>query len=100
MSQQIINIPVNWDDDLFNNVINKAVINEVKNKIEKEALDRLGLNRNYGYNSLFEDVVKDCMRELIKEYKDEIISEIISRGHRSLINSKEFKEAKQTLKGE
>lgn len=98
MSQQIINIPVNWDDDLFNNVINKAVINEVKDRIQKEALTRLGLERgSYGYNQVFEDIVRDCMRELVDENKDLIIEQIITRAHRSLIQSKEFKEAKKKM---
>lgn len=100
MSQQIINIPVNWDDDLFNDVINKAVINEVKTKMQSEALNRLGLNRSYGYNAVFEDIVKDCMRELLNENKDKIIEEIVSRGHRSLVQSKDFKEAKKKLGGD
>lgn len=100
MSQQIINIPVNWDDDLFNNVINKAVINEVKTKMEKEAMNRLGLDRTYGYNSLFEDIVKECMRELLNENKDEIIKNVSDRAYRSLIQSKDFKEAKKEVKGQ
>ena len=50
MSQQIINIPVNWDDELFTRVVEKGVVEEVKNKISEKSLDRLGLNRSYGYS--------------------------------------------------
>ena len=33
MSQQIINIPVNWDDEIFTRVIEKGVVEEVKNEL-------------------------------------------------------------------
>ena len=97
MSQQIINIPINWDDDLFNNIINKAVINEVKDRMEKEAMRKLGFDRYAGYTQMFENIVRDCMREIVNENKDLIIKEIISRGTKSLTSSKEYKEAKKKV---
>lgn len=101
MSQQIINIPVNWDDDLFNKVIEQGVVNEVKDQITKKSLEILGINRNYGYSNLFESSVKECIKEIINENKDAIIEEIIKRGHKSLISSKDYKQAKEDLlKGE
>ena len=65
--------------------------------MEKEAMKRLGLERTYGYNSLFEDIVKECMRELLNENKGLIMEQVITRAHRSLIQSKEFKEAKKEV---
>ena len=99
MSQQIINIPVNWDDDAFSRVLEKGVIEEIKKDLYKKMLDELGLNRYYGHSSLFEDIVRECMRELIEEYKDEIIKEVTSKCYRSITSSKDFREAKKALNG-
>ena len=101
MSQQIINIPVNWDDELFTRVIEKGVIEEVKNKISKRSLEIMGINSNYGYSDMFERVIRECIKEVMDENKDEIIEEIIRRGYKSLISSKAYKQAKDDLlKGE
>ena len=101
MSQQIINIPVNWDDELFTKVIEKGVINEVKNRISDKSLEILGINGYYGYSDMFERIVKECVKEVIDENKNKIIEEIIKRGYKSLIASKAYKQAKDNLlKGE
>ena len=101
MSQQIINIPVNWDDELFTRVIEKGIVEEVKNEISKKSLEKLGLNKYYGYSDMFERIVKECMKEIIDENKDEIIEEIIKRGYKSLVTSKAYQKAKDDLlKGE
>ena len=101
MSQQIINIPVNWDDDLFNKVIEKGVVNEVKDQITKKSLEKLGLKSHYGTSNLFDRVLKECIKEMLDENKDVIIEEIIKRSHKSLISSKGYKQAKEDLlKGE
>lgn len=101
MSQQIINIPVNWDDELFTKVIEKGVINEVKNRISDKSLEILGVNGYYGYSDMFERMVRECIKEVMDENKDEIIEEIIKRGHKSLISSKAYKQAtNDLLKGE
>lgn len=101
MSQQIINIPVNWDDELFTRVVEKGVVEEVKNKISEKSLEILGINRSYGYSDMFERTVRECIKEVIDENKDEIIEEIIKRGHKSLISSKAYKQAMDDLlKGE
>ena len=101
MSQQIINIPVNWDDELFTRVIEKGVVEEVKNKISEKSLEILGINRSYGYSDMFERMVRECIKEVIGENKDEIVEEIIKRGHKSLISSKAYKQAMDDLlKGE
>ena len=101
MSQQIINIPVNWDDELFTRVIEKGVVEEVKNEISKKSLEKLGIEGYYGYSDMFERVVKECVKEVIDKNKDEIIEEIIRRGYKSLISSKAYKQAKDDLlKGE
>ena len=101
MSQQIINIPVNWDDELFTRVVEKGVVEEVKNKISEKSLEILGINRSYGYSDMFERMVRECIKEVINENKDEIIEEIIKRGHKSLISSKAYQKAKDDLlKGE
>lgn len=101
MSQQIINIPVNWDDELFTKVIEKGVINEVKNRISDKSLEILGINGYYGYSDIFERTVRECIKEVMDENKDEIIEEIIKRGHKSLISSKAYKQATDNLlKGE
>ena len=101
MSQQIINIPVNWDDELFTKIIEKGVINEVKNRISDKSLEILGINGYYGYSDMFERTVRECIKEILDENKDEIIEEIIKRGHKSLISSKAYKQAMDDiLKGE
>ena len=101
MSQQIINIPVNWDDELFTKVIEKGVINEVKNRISDKSLEILGINGYYGYSDMFERTVRECIKEILDENKDEIVEEIIKRGHKSLISSKAYKQATDDLlKGE
>ena len=101
MSQQIINIPVNWDDELFTKVIEKGVINEVKNRISDKSLEILGINGYYGYSDMFERMVRECIKEVMDENKDKIIEEIIKRGHKSLISSKAYKQATDDLlKGE
>ena len=97
MSQQIINIPVNWDDELFTKVIEKGVINEVKNRISDKSLEILGINGYYGYSDMFERMVRECIKEVMDENKDEIIEEIIKRGHKSLISSKDYRQAKDDL---
>ena len=101
MSQQIINIPVNWDDELFTRVIEKGVVEEVKNEISKKSLEKLGIDGYYGYSDMFERVVKECVKEILDENKDKIIEEIIKRGYKSLISSKAYKQATDNLlKGE
>ena len=97
MSQQIINIPVNWDDELFTRVVENGVVEEVKNKISEKSLEILGINRSYGYSDMFERMVKECIKEVIDENKDEIVEEIIKRGHKSLISSKAYKQAMDDL---
>ena len=101
MSQQIINIPVNWDDELFTRVIEKGVVEEVKNEISKKSLEKLGIDGYYGYSDMFEKIVKECVKKVIDENKDEIIEEIIKRGYKSLVTSKAYRQAKDDLlKGE
>ena len=101
MSQQIINIPVNWDDEIFTRVIEKGVVEEVKNEISKKSLEKLGIDKYYGYSDMFERIVKECMKEVIDENKNEIIEEIIKRGYKSLVTSKAYRQAKDDLlKGE
>ena len=101
MSQQIINIPVNWDDEIFTRVIEKGVVEEVKNEISKKSLEKLGIDTYYGYSDMFERIVKECVKEVIDENKDEIVEEIIKRGYKSLITSKAYRQAKDDLlKGE
>ena len=98
MSQQIINIPINWDDDAINRCIDKGVVEEVKNDISKKSLKKLGLDSPYGRTDHFDDIVKDCVKELIAENKEYIIEEIISRCCRSLKSTKSYQEAKNNLK--
>ena len=101
MSQQISNIPVNWDDEIFTRVIEKGVVEEVKNEISKKSLEKLGIDTYYGYSDMFERIVKECMKEVIDENKNEIIEEIIKRGYKSLVTSKAYRQAKDDLlKGE
>ena len=101
MSQQIINIPVNWDDEIFTRVIEKGVVEAVKNEISKKSLEKLGIDTYYGYSDMFERIVKECVKEVIDENKDEIVEEIIKRGYKSLITSKAYRQAKDDLlKGE
>ena len=101
MSQQIINIPVNWDDELFTRVIEKGIVEEVKNEISKKSLEKLGFDTYYGYSDMFERIVKECVKEIIDENKDKIIEEIIKRGYKSLVTSKAYQKAKNDLlKGE
>ena len=101
MSQQIINIPVNWDDEIFTRVIEKGVVEEVKNEISKKSLEKLGIDKYYGYSDIFERIVKECMKEVIDENKNEIVEEIINRGYKSLVTSKAYRQAKDDLlKGE
>lgn len=101
MSQQIINIPVNWDDEIFTRVIEKGVVEEVKNEISKKSLEKLGIDAYYGYSDMFERIVKECVKKVIDENKDEIIEEIIKRGYKSLVTSKAYRQAKDDLlKGE
>ena len=101
MSQQIINIPVNWDDEIFTRVIEKGVVEEVKNEISKKSLEKLGIDTYYGYSDMFERIVKECVKKVIDENKDEIIEEIIKRGYKSLVTSKAYRQAKDDLlKGE
>ena len=101
MSQQIINIPVNWDDEIFTRVIEKGVVEEVKNEISKKSLEKLGIDTYYGYSDMFERIVKECVKKVIDENKDEIIEEIIKRGYKSLVTSKTYRQAKDDLlKGE
>ena len=97
MSQQIINIPVNWDDELFTRVIGKGVVEEVKNEISKKSLEKLGIDGYYGYSDMFERVVKECVKEVIDKNKDEIIEDIIKLGYKSLVTSKAYKQAKDDL---
>ena len=101
MSQQIINIPVNWDDEIFTRVIEKGVVEEVKNEISKKSLEKLGIDTYYGYSDMFERIVKECVKEVIDENKDVIVEEIIKRGYKSLVTSKAYRQAKDDLlKGE
>ena len=101
MSQQIINIPVNWDDEIFTRVIEKGVVEEVKNEISKKSLEKLGIDTYYGYSDMFERIVKECVKEVIDENKNEIVEEIINRGYKSLVTSKAYRQAKDDLlKGE
>ena len=101
MSQQIINIPVNWDDEIFTRVIEKGIVEEVKNEISKKSLEKLGIDTYYGYSDMFERIVKECVKKVIDENKDEIIEEIIKRGYKSLVTSKAYQKAKDDLlKGE
>lgn len=97
MGQQIINIPMVWDDDLFKKALEKGVIENVKDQMIEQSMERLGIRGRYGYSELFENIVRDCMREIVNENKDLIIEEIISRGVRSLTSSKEYKEAKKEV---
>ena len=101
MSQQIINIPVNWDDEIFTRVIEKGIVEEVKNEISKKSLEKLGIDTYYGYSDMFERIVKECVKEVIDENKDVIVEEIIKRGYKSLVTSKAYRQAKDDLlKGE
>lgn len=93
MSQQIINIPINWDDDMLTKAIEHGVVVEVKKSVEAKALGALGLqDRWHSTTRLFDDTVKDCFKELIEENKDFILEEICKRATQSLIRSKAFKE--------
>lgn len=98
MSQQIINIPINWDDDAINRCIDKGVVEEIKNDISKKSLKKLGLDSPYGRTDHFDGIVKDCVKELISDNKDYIIEEIIGRCCRSLKSTKSYQEAKNNLK--
>ena len=101
MSQQIINIPVTWDDDLFTRVNEKGIVEEVKNEKKKKSLEKLGIDTYDGYSDMFERIVKECVKEIIDENKDKIIEEIIKRGYKSLVTSKAYRQAKDDLlKGE
>ena len=100
MGQQIINIPMVWDDDLFKKALEKGVIENVKDQMIEQSMKRLGIRDKYGYSELFENIVRDCMREVVNDNKDLIIEEVISRGVKSLTSSKGYKEAKKKLGGE
>lgn len=97
MSQQIINIPVNWDDEAIKRAIEKGVIEEVKDKIEKEAFKKLGFDRYFEYSDLFKETVKECITELFEKNKEYIIKQVISSATKSLTSSKAFKEAKNNM---
>ena len=97
MGQNIINIPVVWDDELITKMIEKGAVEEVRQKIVKKANDALGFDNYWGSSRQLEDIMKECAREVVQENKDKIIEEVIRRGHKSLINSKEFKQAKKDM---
>lgn len=100
MSQQIINIHINWDYDAINKCIEKGVVEEVRNDISKKSLKKLGLESPYDRTDHFDDIVKECVKELMAENKECIIEEIISRCCRSLKSTKDYKEAKNMVKNE
>lgn len=98
MGQQIINIPVNWDDEAIERTIDNGVIREIKDKIEKRTLEKLGIEDRYGgHTEFFSDIVSGAVKEVVADNKDYILEEIINRSHRSLVNGKAFKEAKNKL---
>lgn len=96
MSQQIINIPINWDDDAIKKCIEQGVIAEVKNEVKSKAFDSLGIGR-YGYSSYFEGIVKDCVKEVVVENKDYILEEVIARVTRSINSTKDGRATKKKL---
>lgn len=96
MSQQIINIPINWDDDAIKMCIESGVIAEVKKEIKSKALDSLGIGR-YGHSSRFDGIVKDCVKEVVVENKDYILEEVIARVTRSINSSKDGRATKKKL---
>ena len=78
-----------------------GVIEEVKKDILKQALHKLGLDGRYlGPSESFNNHVRDCVKELIVENKDYILEEVISRVHKSLVSTKDYKEAKKKLLSE
>ena len=98
MSQQIINIPINWDDDAIKMCVEKGVIEEIKNDILKQAQHKLGLDSRYqGPSESFNKHVRDCVKELVVENKDYILEDVISRVRKSLVSTKDYKEAKKEL---
>lgn len=100
MSQQIINIPINWDDDAINMCVERGVVEEIRKDISNKSLKKLGLNDPYGRTDHFDEIVKECVKELMAENKDYIIEEIISRCCRSLKSTKDYKEVKNKAKNE
>ena len=96
MSQQIINIPINWDDDAIKMCIEQGVIAEVKNEIKKQAFDNLGIG-NYYHSHHFDGIVKECVKEVVVENKEYILEEVIARVTRSINSSKDGREIKKKL---
>ena len=96
MSQQIINIPINWDDDAIKTCIEQGVVAEVKKEIKKQALDSLGFGY-YGRSNHFDGIVKDCVKEVVVENKEYILEEVIVRVTRSINSSKDGREIKKKL---
>lgn len=96
MSQQIINIPINWDDDAIKTCIEKGVVEEIKKEVKSKAFDSLGIGR-YGHSSRFDGIVKDCVKEVVVENKDYILEEVIARVTRSINSSKDGREIKKKL---
>lgn len=98
MGQQIINIPINWDDELIERMIDNGVIREIKDKIEKRTLEKLGIENRYSrHTEFFSDIVSEAVKEVVADNKDYILEEIVNRSHKSLINSKAFREARNNL---
>lgn len=97
MGQNIINIPVVWDDELITKMIEKGAIEEVRQTIVRRAEKELGFDTYWGGSRQLEDLMKECAREVVQENKDKILEEVIRRGHKSLIGSKEFKQAKKDM---
>lgn len=94
MTQQIINIPINWDDKRITELIETGVSNEIKNACMK----RLGVESRYSNMSWeLEEIIKSAVKEILQDNKDYIIEQVINKCYKSMVSTKAYKEAKAKL---
>lgn len=86
--EHILQFGINIDDDAIRKVVENKVSNELKAEFKQSIKDKL-FNKRGDFTLLAKDVIK----ELLEEYKEEIISRASEEVANSMKRSKKYKEA-------
>ena len=90
--EHILQFGISIDDDAIKNRIEKAAVNKMAEDLKQSVMDKL-FNRRGWSDDYFTEEAERLIKDIMNEYKDEIISQSVNMVVDAIKHSKKYREA-------
>lgn len=90
--EHILQFGISIDDDAIKNRIEEVAVNKMAEDLKRSIMDKLFNNGRYS-GSGFTEAAEQLIKDVMNEYKDEIISRSVNMVVDTIKHSKKYREA-------